>query len=45
MNMQLVSNKLLTINKNSPAANGRFGATAALTPRKRQCVDERLSPA
>ena len=25
--------------------NMRFGATAAVTPRKRQCIDERLSPA
>ena len=28
-----------------PAYNWRFGATAAVTPRKRQCVNERLSPA
>ena len=25
-----------------PAANWRFGATAAVTPQKRQCVNERL---
>ena len=28
-----------------PAANMRFGATAAVAPRKRQCENERLSPA
>lgn len=30
---------------NSAAANWRFGATAAVTLRKRKCVIERLSPA
>ena len=25
--------------------NGRFGATAAVAPQKRQCENERLSPA
>jgi len=28
-----------------PAYNERFGATAAVTPQKRLCVIERLSPA
>jgi len=28
-----------------PADNWRFGATAAVTPQKRQCENERLSPA
>jgi len=28
-----------------PAANWRFGATAAVTPQKRQCGNERLYPA
>gem|GEM_PF-3676735 len=30
---------------NSAAANWRIGATAAVTPQKRQCEIERLSPA
>ena len=29
----------------SPAANARFGATAAVTPQKKQCENENLYPA
>jgi len=28
-----------------PAHNGRFGVMAAVAPQKRQCENERLSPA
>jgi len=31
-----------TLSKNARTHNWRFGATAALTPQKRQCVNERL---
>ena len=35
----------MTINIEKTAANGRFGATAAVTPRTILCGNERLYPA
>jgi len=45
MNFGITLVERKTKRRKSAAANWRFGATAAVTPQKRQCENERLSPA